>query len=176
MIKKNNAYSMVEMLITLVILGIMILTVGAISQVSQSSHYKQRLELDAINDVNYGFKLITYDIRSASSISPLVAQTGNWRGNHIELVNGGLTVAFGVYRTNNVRDFVFIPDMTKDITNSNNRSIILSVPDTADSSTNLSFVPTYDAVNSPNKMIVEVSGTKDKLPFDLKATILKRSK
>jgi prepilin-type N-terminal cleavage/methylation domain-containing protein len=162
-IKNKKAFSMVEMLVSIIVASILILAIGAISGVSTNVYSGLMREAQIYNDVTYGFKLMQNKVRSAQGIS-IKNQTGSWAGQYLEVGEQG----FGLYTNTNSRDFVYIEKLT----NLAKREVILSVPNPSPN-LSISFTPTTTPTQS---FKVTVSGTKNNIPFTLSTTILRRAK
>ena len=158
--KNKNAFTLTEVLVSILISAILILTIGVISSISNSTHTKLEREAQVYNDITYGFKLIQNRVHSVSSIKPPINQTGNWIGQHIEVGNG----AFGLYEApgGKSRDFVYVPDKSDE----NAREAIFSVPKPAD----LALTVTSDT----KSFTINIAGTKDNMRFNLSTTAMKR--
>ena len=172
--KNKNAFSLIEMQVSLVVAAILVLTIGAISSISLSSHNRMRKEAEVFADIFYGFKLMQNRIReSGVSISP-VPISAPWTSEQI-LINNVFPTndeVFGLCRYDPSSldplcmnggsriGFVYLPDVSN-----NAGEVIFSVPDT---NLNLTLAPNGDT------MTVRVFGTKDNIPFDLSTTVKRR--
>jgi prepilin-type N-terminal cleavage/methylation domain-containing protein len=160
-IKNQRGLTLVEMLVTLVIAAIMMLSIGVLSGMSNRSYARQREEAAVYTDVSYGFKLLQNRVHEGGSLQVL-SQSGQWQGNRLMISSHQV---FGIYQASGstTKEFVYLPDST----NENNREIILSVP--APGSLNVNVSVTGGAVN------LQVYGTKGKTPFDFSTVVVRRS-
>ncbi|HEY7710609.1 MAG TPA: prepilin-type N-terminal cleavage/methylation domain-containing protein [Candidatus Entotheonella sp.] len=96
----QNAFTLVELLISMIVASILMLTIGVLSVIASSSFTRLNREQAIYNDIAYGIKLMQHRIRSAVGITP--QSVGNpWLGRQIEVQyidnNGALqTTLFGV--------------------------------------------------------------------------------
>lgn len=154
---KRNAFTLIEMLVSLVVAAILILGVAAITNIGSSSYIKQRNEENIYNDLSYGFKLIQNRVHSAAGMG-LVSASGSWIGDRLIVGNE----VFGLYQTANTKDFVHLPDKADE----NIREIILSVPNT--DTINLTLT------QNGKEIIVRVDGKRAKTSFDMSITVSMR--
>ena len=156
--KNNNGFSLVELLVSIIIASILVLTVGVLSSVANSSFNRLNSEQQIYNDLSYGFKLLQYKVRGSSSIA-----TGNraspWISGKHFLIDGG---AFGLYQSSSTET-----DLVYD--NGTQIEKILLVPQPG--SVNLSFPV---AITS-QAVTVRVSGAKNNVSFDMQTTIARRN-
>ena len=168
----KKAFTMVEMLVSLIVAVILILAIGVISSIALSSNRKQRVNLDTYSDIHYGFKLMENKIRSAVSAISTSTPGGDWRGARLEMDG----VGFGVYRdpTSQLSSFVYVSNLTShncSTTAPSNCDLILKIPDPTNDPNVLSFTPTIVG----NAITVKIFGINEKYPFNLAMKILKRS-
>ena len=179
--KNKNAFSLIEMQVSLVVAAILVLTIGAISSISLSSHNRMRKEAELYADIFYGFKLIQNRVRESSVGVSIVGQSNPWTGSRLVINNstGTNDEAFGLCQYNSSGSnplcvtsgsniaLVHWPNYTASTT-VNAGEVIFSTPF---SGSNLALTfSTPDA----NTIIVNLSGTKDNIPFNLSTTIKRR--
>jgi hypothetical protein len=151
--------TLVEMLVGMILMVIMLIAVGAISDVGKQGHQNIATEASIYNDIAYGFKLIQNRIHSTNGTVAEEATSTPWIGNRLVVGNH----AFGIYdKAGGWRDFVYLPDKNDE----NNRQTILTVLDT-DAITG-TFTVTGDKVD------ISLTGTKRKIPFNMSTTVKKR--
>ena len=162
--KNKNGFSLVELLISIVIASILILTVGVLSSIANSSFNKINNVQLIYNDISYGFKLLQNKVRTSPTIS-VTAVSGSWVSPRVTVDAGN----FGIYRntTNNppTREFSYDNGIT--------REVILSVSDPNNSSTILDLTATLSATLKATT--VTITGIKNNIPFDIQTTIWKRN-
>ena len=73
--RSKNGVSLVELLVSIVVASILILTIGVLSDIPQKSYKKINSEQQIYNDISYGFKLMQNKVR-ASSILSITAVSG----------------------------------------------------------------------------------------------------
>lgn len=154
----KKGFTLVEMLVSLVVAGILILSVGVIASVSNNSFIKLNNKQQIYNDIAYGFKLLQYKVRGSTSIA-IGNQTDPWISGQHFLVGSDI---FGLYQTNQTTtDLIYH--------NGSKKEIIFSVPQPG--IVNLSFPGGI----SGQSVTVKISGTKNRIPFDLETTIFRRN-
>ncbi len=188
--KNNKGFSITELLIALLITAILVLIIGILSQIANSSYNKANLQQQIYNDLSYGLKLMQQRVRgSQSSVIKLTSKSNPPWVNAQELtidtavVNGGSqNVGFGLYQESGStqRDFVFLADKNDET----RREALFSVSGCCDTSNDLNFTVTCDSTNPLNpsdcstgvkSITVSITGQKNKIPFDMESTILKRN-
>ena len=181
--RNKKGITLVELLVSMIVASILILTVGVLSSTANRSFKKLTSKQQIYNDISYGFKLTQNKVRASSGIGKVLKPNGTpWRSDKLVI---GIS-EFGIYRNGTSRDFVFIPDLSSETT----QEKILSVPDSNDSDSNLvmsincdctrASPTTYNCSNSsctvtPKSVTLVLTGTKDNIPFDMETTILKRN-
>lgn len=166
--KNKSGFSLIELLISIIVASIVILTAGGISKISLISYNKELSKQETYNDLSYGLKLIRNRFRNAEagSVRNYIPASGVWAGQTLLEIGNE---AFGIYKPNNTsqRDFVHLPDKS----NANNREVLLTVPDD-----NLVWTITCDPTcPGPNAVTVVISGIRKKNPFHLETTIARRN-
>jgi type II secretory pathway component PulJ len=158
--KSNSGYTYIELLTSLVISAFVVLSITAVSSISQRSYDKTMKEASVFAEVTYGFKLMQNRVRSAES-SIEQSASGQWMSEQLVLNN---KEAFGLYRAagSSTTDFVYLEDKSQ----TNNREVILSVPN----SNSISFNVTL----SGKAVTIRVNGNKGKIPFDLSTVVVRR--
>ena len=156
-LKSSKGFSLTELLISLIITFILILTIGVISNIALASFNRLSSKQQTYNDISYAFKRIQFKVRNASFIA-----TGNkaspWVSNEHFLIDGD---TFGLYQTSaTVRDLIYDDGVTKEkiLTVAQPGLINLALNNITSSSVTLT-----------------ISGTKDKTDFNLQTTILRRN-
>lgn len=168
---KNKAgFTLVELLISIIIASIIILTAGGLSRISLNSFYKALNKQQIHNDLSYGLKLIRNRFRNAeaSSVRKNTSASGSWVGKTLLEIGNE---AFGIYQTNNSSklEFVHLPDKS----NENNREVLLTIPDG-----DLMWTVTCDpSCPGPNAITVVLKRIKDNnpIPFYMETTIARRN-
>src|SRR5262245_40282490 len=90
--KNKNGLTIVELLVSILIASILILMIGAMSMIANRSFSKVRDQQSVYNDLSYGFKLLQFKVRAASSIAA-GSQPAPWiSGDHFQI---GSTGVFG---------------------------------------------------------------------------------
>ena len=158
--KSENGFSLVELLVSMLCASVLILAVGVLSSMANSSFNKLSSKQQIYNDISYGFKLLQFKVRNSNSIVP-----GNklppWIANQHFLIDNGNGV-FGLYQTNAaVTDLVYDDGVHKET--------IFSVPQPGTVSLSFPVAMTNQAVT------ISLSGTKDNIPFDMETTIYRRN-
>jgi prepilin-type N-terminal cleavage/methylation domain-containing protein len=167
---KRDGFTLAEMLISLIVAAVLILTIGAISSISLTVNKKLRTEASIYTDLSYGLKLMRNRARGAKSLKCQLVGTP-WVSDQLIFNNQG---AFGIYKEagSTTRDFVYLAD--KD--DPTNREVILAIPDPE---FNLVLKLDDDRVCVPDKtyknVTVTLDGTKDKIDFVLENTIMRRN-
>ena len=166
--KNINGFSLIELLIGILIAAILILTVGVLSSIAGSTFNKLNSEQQTHNDISYGLKLMQNRVRGAQSLVSKLSTKPNppWV-NQEELIADN--AAFGIYQVagNAQKDFVYLADKTDE----SKREIIFSSPD-GNLGWTVNCNPNCTAATS---VVVTISGTKNKVPFNMGTTILRRN-
>lgn len=104
----KNGFTLIELLVTIIIGGLIMLTMGSVSEIGSRSHKKLVLESDIYNDIAYGFKLVQNKVHKAVSVSatPISGGSTTWKDG-TERLDIGSTESFGVYNENGVENFVY---------------------------------------------------------------------
>jgi len=148
--KIKKGFTLAELLVTMVISAVLILMVGAISQIAFSSHDQTRKEGDVYSDLFYGLSRMSFSVRKASTLSLDNTWPLPWVSNMLIVDNS----AFGLYRPVGGKiKFVFVPDKT----NPGVRENIIEDLDTM----SFAFILNGKSVN------VNVQGTKDNEQFNI---------
>jgi len=152
--------TLIELLVVLIIGLMILLAVGAVSDIGKRSQNKLIVEASIYNDISYGFKLIQRKVHGVGLVPPDNTVVNGWVGSR--LVVG--SEAFGVYTHSGGSDFVHLPDRF----DLNDRKTILSVL----TSDTLSFTPLVD----PNIGNVDITlwGTKSGIPFNMTTYVKSR--
>jgi len=158
--KNNKAFTLIEMLISLVVAAILVLTCGVMASIGNANYVKVIREGQMHADIAYGFRLLENYVRESQNIKPPETVGGAWVGARL-VVDGG---AFGLYQLpgNPNIDFVHVPDISDETV----RDVLISVPDPG-----MTFFPEYSITT--NSVEVELTGVKYKIPFAY-ATIIAR--
>ncbi len=171
--KTRSGFSLVELLISLIVAAILVLTAGSLSSISLTAYNKEMNKQGIYNDLSYGLKLLRNRFRNAeaSSVSKNTAAGNVWVGQTLlEIENQ----AFGIYQLNNSspREFVFLADKS----NQNKREVLLSVPG-SDFSWTVECDPSDCGASGPGPKAVTVKfdGTKNKYPFHMETTVTRRN-
>ena len=172
-IQNQNGFSLVELLVSIIVASIIILTAGGLSRISLSSFYKALNKQQIHNDLSYGLKLIRNRFRNAetSSVRINTSASNFWLDQkRLEIGN----TAFGIYLTNNSRErkFVFLPDKSKEI-NPKDREEIAIIPDG-----DFTWTVTCDpSCPNPKALTVVFKRIKNNnpIPFHMETTIARRN-
>lgn len=179
----NKAFSMVELLVSIVVASIMILTIGILSSISNRTYHKLDKEQTLYNDISYGLKLIQNKVRSSITIPQISPFGGSWASQQLVMTNYdddpakqvNFTSTFGLQINGSNRNFVYIADYTNNAWDKT--EIILSLPNNNDniltftSGTNNSYKAEIKCPSTPGN----TSNCKDKIDFDISTTITRRS-
>ena len=161
-LRSQSGTSMVELLVSVVIAVIVLLTIGAISQVAIRSHNRCFNETEIYADVSYGLKLMQKRVRESMSVA-VDTPGGSWTGSRVVIGNKtGNDSAFGLYQNTGTLDFVYVPDVTVEAT----REVITSVP----VAETITLTPTLGT----GSVEVQIQGEKSGVPFDLSTVIMRR--
>ena len=168
--KNQKAFSLVELLVCLVIAAVLILTVGAISSIANSSYNKINSQQQIYNDISYGFKLLQFKVRNSTSAIASGNQPSPWiSGQHFLI---GSSDVFGLQTSGSDTNLVY---------DNGNTETILNVP--AAVTTNCSNLTTMiNCINltfpvsmTAQSVTFRISGVKDKVRFDMQTTVLRRN-
>ena len=157
--KNKNGFSLIELIVSIVIASILVLTVGVLSSTANRSYNALNNKQQIYNDLSYAFKLLQYKVRGSTSIaagnkaSPWIA------GQHFLV---GTNNTFGLYQTSGT-----VKDLVYDV--GGVRETIFSVPQPGTIA--LSFPVAITAAS----VTISVSGVKDNIPFTMKTTIFRRN-
>ncbi|MCK5013961.1 MAG: type II secretion system protein [Candidatus Omnitrophica bacterium] len=163
-LRSENGVSLIEVLVAMVIAFVIFLSIGVISKISISTHTKYCNETRIYADISYGFKLIQKHIREANIVNPPDAPGAPWIGSRIVVApDVGNYHVFGLYQNTDSVDFVYL----KDITDENDRVVILSVPNTG--TVTLTLTPGVKLFE------VRIQGEKGGVPFDMSTMIMRRA-
>jgi prepilin-type N-terminal cleavage/methylation domain-containing protein len=158
-----KGFTLVEMIAGLTIGAILILMIGGISSICQSSFENLRKESGVYGDVFYGFNLIKFSVRKAQgAINISNEMDPNWKSQVLTVDNS----AFGLYQPPGTKtEFVYL----KNKSDTSNRDIFMEV----DSNKNetIGFIPTQNG----KIVTVRVYGQKDKESFDLSTSVMRRN-
>ena len=159
MIMKNkNGSTLIELLIGLIAAAVLVLTIGVLSSMANSSFCKLNREQQIYNDISYGFKLLQRKVRGASLIAAGNKSAPWLNGQHFLIGSD----AFGLYQTSaTVTDLVYDNGITKET--------IFSVPQPGTISLSFPVAITAQSVT------ISLSGVKDNIPFNMQTTITKRN-
>ena len=191
--KSENGFSLMELLVSMICAAVLMLAVGVLSSMANSSFNKISSQQQIYNDISYGFKLMQNRVRGAlGSVSKSTAPTTSWFNMSVsgtgtpewlEVDKG----AFGIYQSpgSTQKDFVYMSDKAADASVAANRETIFSVPDA-----NLTLTVQCDCVrvssttyacsnpsctNKPKSITMVLAGQKDNIPFDMESTIYRRN-
>ena len=156
--RKEIGHTLVELLFVMVIGLIMIIAAGAITGIGKKAHNRIMGESNIYNDIAYSFKLIQRRVHGTGILATVTPVDNSWVGKR--LVTG--SEAFGVYTHAGGHDFVHLPNKY----NLDDRRVLLSVP--VEDSLNAVYNVTSDVVD------INLSGTRNKIPFNMTAKIKSR--
>ena len=172
----NNlrGFSLIEFQVGILISAILVLTIGVLSSMAQSSYAKISKEETVFNDAAYAFKLMQNKIRSSTSMSVKGNPTNPpWKSSQLlfrySQVVGGIETfpegAFGLYQANGSTtvDLVYMPDTSKSA-----KEVLMSLKAGQTFSFTLSNITTQS-------LTVQLSGTKSGIPFDISNVVLRRT-
>jgi len=164
---RKKGFTLIELFMAILISSVLILMVGALSQIAFSSHDQVRKEGDLYSDLFYGFNLLTYSVRNALTVEVLVDELNNTKG--LNLANSAYNRTFG----NNNTSFQYT-DST-------------GVYNIIDGVSNLNFdfrcekdIVTgnwlADSCSASSKIFhLILTGSKDNEPFDLVSDVMRRN-
>ncbi len=161
--RNKNGFSLVELLVSIVVASVLILTIGVLSSIANGSYNKINSEQQIYNDLSYGFKLMQNKVRASSTVS-ITAASGSWVSPRVSVSDGN----FGIFRNTTslaTREFSY--------DNGTTREVILSVPDPNNSSAILDLTAVQTATS--NAVTVTITGTKNNMPFNMQTTVTKRN-
>jgi len=171
--KNQKAYTLCEMLISLVMTSILVLSMWSISSIGTNSQKRVAAEAQVLNDIHYGFKFLQNRVREASALYPEAA-TGSWVSQKLIVDHH----AFGLFQNDDTTDFVYLPDKDDET----NREVIFSVPSTGNVTLNFykppesagSVWPAAQDGDELNVVRAELVGEKQRIPFEMLTTIMRR--
>ena len=143
--------TIIELLIVLIVSGIMLIGVNAISNIGNRSSKRILDEASIYDDISYVFKLMQSRVHRSKISS-----------NGTELIAG--SEKFDVYNHSGGRDLVYYPNRYVETVN----QVIFSVSDTD----TLNFAYTMNAV--AGEVQVTLAGEKDEVPFNMSTVIRSR--
>jgi len=171
--RNTKAYTLVEMLISLVLGAILVLSMGAISSISNNSYRKVMAQAQVFNDIHYGIKFLQSHVRKASA---LYTETGNgsWVSQKLIVDHE----AFGLFQNGAQVDFVYLPDKDDE----NQREIIFSVSSPGNVTLDFYKPPAVVGGAWPDVVVgdeleaikAQLQGHKDRIPFDAATIIMRR--
>ena len=170
----KRAFTLVEMLVSMVVAAILMVIVGKLSDIAMSSSRRLRKESEMFSEIMYAFKKIQKYVREEPDICDKVSPPGStgsnsWNGNILECPPNQPTqsgVAFGVWTgTANRRQLVYLKNKNSTAT----REVLFEIPTTGTNS--LTMTATLSVSGT---MGVGIQGEKDKIKFKLKSTITGR--
>ena len=161
LIMNKKAFTLVEMLISLVVVSILILSIGVISSLGVSSYNQAQKQAFLYEDLSFGFKLIQNRARSSKTISQ--APWDDPHGMYNKLIVDD--EAFGVYHNVEYgkKELVYLEDNKED-----EREVMISLSD----GDPINFFATI----LTNSVTFNLEGTRDRIPFRYSSTILRRAK
>jgi len=167
----KKSFSLVEMLVALVVSSIIVLTIGAISSISLSSHKKTRQEAAIFADITYSLKFIKRQVRKADLLFREVSPPADWVAPQL-IINS--TSAIGLYNVpgdSSRTELIYLED--KDANVENNKIVLFYVDqneniDPVDNSINFTF-PDPDTT-----ITIDITGVKNGIPFDITDLTIKR--
>ncbi len=143
----RKGFTIIELLITMVISSVLLLTLGGIARIALSSHDRLWQEAKVVNDTAYCLDLLRHSLRGARNVT-------------LDAGNGILTADNLIFKIDG-SDLVFI-----DTDNSNQRNVILKDADS------LAFSPVYV---SAGYYRIDLSGEKNNFNFDYSINIQRRN-
>jgi len=143
---KIKGFTLTEVVIALLVSGIIILTIGIISQISTDSYMNLRREAELYNEIYSGFDLVERSVRRANATLALDTSANT------------LTTDDRTFRAKGGRDFIY--------TDSAGDHIILA------NASNLTFIP---SLTNGTLVTVNLAGEKDKTPFNLTINVTRRN-
>lgn len=163
MLFKKRGLTLTELIIGLAIGVILILMIGGISSICQSSFENLRKESGVYNDVFYGLNLIKFSVRKAQgTINVGNEMDPNWKSQVLTMGNS----AFGLYKPPGTKtEFVYL----KNKSDTTKRDILMEV----DSNKNETIV--FTPSQNGKIVTVRVYGRKDKESFDLSTSVMRRN-
>jgi prepilin-type N-terminal cleavage/methylation domain-containing protein len=165
---RTKAFTLAELLVTMIISAILVLMVGFLSQIAMGSHNQIRKEGDVYTDLFDGFNLLTYSVRNASTVG--VANMTK----ELTLVSNLTSHQYNrTFKNYNNTVFEYIDHLDHD-----KESIIIG----GVSGLNFNFLCDKDASGNwlactPTSRIfhITLTGTKDKEPLNLVTDVTRRN-
>ena len=161
--KNNRGFTIVELLVSMIVSGILILTIVYISSISRNSYQKVLDEAAVFDDITYGFKLMQNRVHQTSGVT-IESATGSWASQKLVVENGDVDNVFGLYDSGNTIDFVYLDNKDYE----SQREVLFSIPIPSTETPNLTFSQNGKALTA------HFTGTKNKIKFDLTTTIQRR--
>ena len=153
----KNGFSLVEVLVSIVIASILILTIGIISSIANGTYNKLSKEQSIYNDISYAFKLMQNKIHMSSTLA-VGSNPSPWITNQHFVVDGG---TFGLYQTSaTAKDLIYVSGGTTET--------LLTVPQPGTITLSM-------AITSGKYITITLSGKKDNIPFQMETAVLRRN-
>ena len=155
-IKDKRAFSLTEMLVSIVVAAILVLTIGVISRISTGTYASLTKEAQVYNDISYGFKLMQNKVRGSGNHIIIKSVSGSWVSSRLEV--GKHT--FGIFQNGSNREFSYDDGLKREVIFSVQSSGVLNL--------------TFSSVTN-DTATVRLDGEKDKIKFDMSTIILRRA-
>ncbi len=157
-----KGFTFVEMLVSLMVSAVVVLTIGSISGICRNSELKTRSESQIFDDIAYGFKLLQNRVHEGKSLEEETLG-GHWLGNQLVIDHDKV---FGVFQDDGsaVRELVYLPDKSDETA----RQVIIGF--SASDSVTLDV-----AKNGSKSVSVSVSGEKGNIPFSSSTDVMRRN-
>ena len=162
-IKDKRAFSLTEMLVSIVVAAILVLTIGVISSISTGTYAGLTKEAQVYNDISYGFKLMQNKVRSSNNQIIISPVSSPWVSQQL---NVGAN-KFGIYQNGSMNEFSYFDGVK--------REVIFAVPSNQVFNLTFPLFSTDSATVRVDGEILRVDGEKDKIKFDMSTTILRRA-
>lgn len=161
--RNNRGFTLIELLVSVVISGLLMLTIGALARMGDSTYQKLSNRIQMYNEITNGLKLAKNRIRRADLCLVESAIT-QWPSERLLIDNRHL---IGVYQsaTGADKELVYVDD----ISNMGNRDVIISVRD----SETLTFDVTIDATNSRDIQL-DIDVEKNNYPVNVVSKVMRR--
>lgn len=174
-IRSIKALTMVELLVALVISSVLLLMVGALSNIAFSSHAQLKKEGDVYSDLFYGLSRISFLARKATVLKPdnvWPHQSGSntlfvdYKDDPDDPDSDVYQCAFGLYSDGENMKLVFIPDRTKSPNQIERENILEKI--------DITPLPSFVVTQIGQSVSIDIQGTKNKEAFNVSHFVVKR--
>lgn len=175
--RNKSGFSLVELLVSIIVASILILTISVLSGTANSSFNKLNSEQQIYNDISYGFKLLQNKVRVASSIA-VGDRLSPWISGQHFLIDSGVfglcqySFSAGQCQAGGTQTALVYDDGVKQDT-------ILRVPSSG------TIALTFPAALTSTSVTISISGniiisgltpdSQDNIPFNVQTTAMRRN-